>query len=105
MKAPPDEGATEMGPQHRSAGINVFSIHRFNIEQQFAGKPYFEFRRILEEEFLALPQGSRIELLVGKMKPLREYVEWLPAHLIYCITGPDWRNNAEWVRLIQGGDE
>lgn len=94
-----------MGQQKQHTGMNVFSIQRFEMEKLLTGKPFFEFRRHFEDELRDLPAGSRIEFMVGHLPPSRHYVEWLPNNLIYCISGPDWRNNAEWVRLIQGGEE
>lgn len=92
-----------MDPRQKKT-IMAFSVTEVNIER-LTKNPDYDFRRDYEEEFHRLPTGSRMTFLVGKCKPTKHFVDWLPKHLIYCITGPDWRNNAEWVRLIEGGEE
>lgn len=96
-----------MNPQQKTR--SVFSIQRIDLEKFISGKPYWhdkhEVRRQYEEELNALPPGTRIEFVVGHFRPSIQDVDWLPRHLLYCVAGPDRRINAEWVRLIETGEE
>ena len=96
----------QVSPQRKRS---VFSILCIDLENFRSGKPYwhdrYQIRRQHEEVLRALPQGTRVEFLVSHFRPSIEDVEWLPAHLHYCVKGPDKLNNQEWVRLIESGEE
>lgn len=87
----------------RNKRRSVFKVLTIDLND-YAPNIEYNFQRNCIEELSRLERGSRIELNVGKLQPVFN-LEWLPAHLSYCVRGSDPLNNEAWARLLECGEE